>query len=73
MTKTYYDARGVVIGYVKNEANGDKFAYNRQKRLLGYYRKSMNYTYTWNNVTFAKGDSTELLLYPEMNFNMKRP
>jgi hypothetical protein len=52
-----------ILGYVRTQANGDKIAFNFQKRILGYYRAKYDHTTDWTGRIIAKGDTVVSLIY----------
>ena len=43
--------------------NGDKIAFNFQKRILGYYRAKYDHTTDWQGRILSKGDTVVGLIY----------
>ena len=52
-----------ILGYVRTQANGDKIAFNFQKRILGYYRAKYDHTTDWQGRILSKGDTVVSLIY----------
>lgn len=52
-----------ILGYVRTQANGDKIAFNFQKRILGYYRAKYDHTTDWQGRILSKGDTVVGLIY----------
>lgn len=52
-----------ILGYVRTQPNGDKIAFNFQKRILGYYRAKYDHTTDFSGRIIAKGDTVVSLIY----------
>ena len=60
---TIKDFYGRVIGYIREEGNGNKTAFDFTRRLLGRFDKSTNMTKDFAGRVIARGDVTQALVY----------
>lgn len=65
MEETIKDWNGWILGYVETKPNGDKVARDFYKKILGYYRKSLDVTTDFFGRRLTKGDSCSSLVYAE--------
>ncbi len=56
------NAVGAIIGFIDQEANGDKTIRNKYGAIVGYYRKNDNTTRDANGRIIARGDACAMLL-----------
>jgi hypothetical protein len=52
-----------ILGYIKTMPNGDKIAFNFQKRILGYYRAKYDHTTDFGGRIVSKGNTVSSLIY----------
>lgn len=57
-TQTIKDLYGRIIGYVEEDSNGDKTAYDFYRRVVGRYKKNLNATQDFYGRIVAQGDIT---------------
>lgn len=62
MKETIRDFYGVILGYIDVNYNGDKTVTNFNGKILGYYKKSSNYTTDFYGKILYKGDMASALL-----------
>ena len=65
--QTIKDYYGRILGYIKEETNGDKSAYDFYRRKLGTYDKKKNITRDFYGKILASGDILTSLIYQEEN------
>ena len=57
------DFYGKIIGWIDEDANGDKIAKDFYGKILGKYRKSTNKTYDFYGKIISNGDTTSGLIW----------
>lgn len=60
--KNFYNQ---IIGYLEEDSQGNKKAYDFYNRLLGTYEKATNLTKDFYRRIVGKGDLTSALIYEE--------
>lgn len=60
--KNFYNR---IIGWIEEDSQGNKKAYDFYNRLLGTYEKSTNLTRDFYRRIIGKGDLTSALIYEE--------
>lgn len=54
---------GQILGYIEEEANGDKLARDFYGKILGYYKKHLDITTDFYGRTIGRGDMLSGLVY----------
>ena len=62
MEEVVKDYSGWILGYIEILPNGDKIARDFYKRILGYYKKSIDSTTDFYGRVICKGDSVRGLI-----------
>lgn len=57
------DFYGRILGYIEEDKQGNKIAYDFYRRILGRYFKQENRTRNFYGVILANGDITSSLVY----------
>lgn len=61
--QTIRDSRGMILGTIKTEANGDQTARALGGKILGYYRASRDVTTDVGGRIIARGNCVSALIY----------
>ena len=67
MTETIRDFYGKILGFIEEDMQGNKTAYNFHRQILGTYNKKENVTRNFLGAIVARGDVTTSLIYENNN------
>lgn len=62
MEEVVRDWTGWILGYIETKPNGDKVAKDFYRRILGYYKKSIDSTTDFYGRVICKGDAARSLI-----------
>ena len=57
------DFYGRILGYIEEDAQGNKTAYDFYRKILGKYYKKDNVTKDFYGRILSRGDTTQALVY----------